>query len=78
MKKTVLFFILGLCQTIAVIAQVTVNGRVSDTSGLPIPGATVHEKGTQNGVITDVNGNYRIQVSGEQSILVFSFVGMET
>lgn len=44
MKKTVLFFILGLCQTIAVIAQVTVNGRVSDTSGLPIPGATVHEK----------------------------------
>lgn len=78
MKKRVLFLFLGLCLSIASFAQVQVSGNVTDTEGAPVPGVTVLEKGTQNGVITDVDGNYSIEVAGEESVLVFSFVGMET
>ena len=53
----------------------TVSGRVTDaTTGDPVPGATVLEKGTQNGVITDFDGYFTIS-PGENAILVFSFVG---
>ena len=52
-----------------------VSGKVIDaTTGEPIPGATVQEKGTQNGAITDLDGNYKIN-PGENAILVISFVG---
>jgi TonB-linked SusC/RagA family outer membrane protein len=78
MKKRVLFLFLGLCLSIASFAQVQVSGNVTDTEGAPVPGVTVLEKGTQNGVISDVDGNYSIEVAGEESVLVFSFVGMET
>ncbi|WP_044115072.1 SusC/RagA family TonB-linked outer membrane protein [Anaerophaga thermohalophila] len=78
MKKRVLFLLIGLCFSIASFAQVQVNGSVTDTQGEPVPGVTVLEQGTQNGVITNVDGNYNIEVTGEESVLVFSFVGMET
>jgi TonB-linked SusC/RagA family outer membrane protein len=78
MKKRVLFLIFGLCLSIASFAQVQVSGSVSDSQGEPIPGVTVLEKGTQNGVITDIDGNYNLTVPGAESVLVFSFVGMET
>ncbi|HYX08280.1 MAG TPA: carboxypeptidase-like regulatory domain-containing protein, partial [Bacteroidales bacterium] len=58
--------------------QNTVTGQVTDQNNEPIPGVTVLEKGTQNGVTTDLKGNYSINVAGEESVLVFSFVGMET
>ncbi|MDN5290326.1 MAG: TonB-dependent starch-binding outer membrane protein SusC [Anaerophaga sp.] len=78
MKKRVLFLFIGLCFSIASFAQVRVSGSVTDTQGEPVPGVTVLEQGTQNGVITDVDGNFNIEVAGEESVLVFSFVGMET
>ncbi len=78
MKKRVLFLIFGLCLSIASFAQVQVSGNVTDFQGEPIPGVTVLEKGTQNGVITDIDGNYNLSVPGAESVLVFSFVGMET
>jgi TonB-linked SusC/RagA family outer membrane protein len=78
MKKRVLFLFISLCFSIASFAQVRVSGNVTDTQGEPVPGVTVLEQGTQNGVITDVDGNYNIEVAGEESVLVFSFVGMET
>ena len=55
-------------------AQKTISGIVNDSDGLPLPGASVVEKGTSNGVTSDFDGNYSIDVS-EGSILVFSFVG---
>ncbi len=58
--------------------QTTVTGTVTDNSNEPIPGVTVLEKGTQNGVTTGLDGNYTIDVTGPESVLVFSFVGMET
>jgi hypothetical protein len=56
-----------------------VRGKVSDASGMSIPGATIQEKGTTNGINTDADGKYQIKVTNPQtSVLVFSFVGMET
>ena len=46
--------------------------------GDPIPGVTVLESGTQNGVITNIDGQYSISVKGATAVLQFSFVGMET
>jgi TonB-linked SusC/RagA family outer membrane protein len=53
-----------------------ISGRVTDKSGMPLPGVTVIEKGTSNGVVTDFGGNYTLSVS-EGAVLVFSFVGMQ-
>ncbi len=54
---------------------ITVTGQISDVSGVPLPGVNVLEKNTQKGTITDQNGNFSITVEGEQSVLVFSFIG---
>ncbi len=56
----------------------SVSGRVTDSSGDPIPGTTVLLKKTTNGIITDGSGNYVISNVPPDGILVFSFVGMKT
>ena len=54
-----------------------VKGKVSDANGAPIPGVTIVEKGTSNGVISDFDGMYEIRLQTEQgAVLVYSFVGM--
>ena len=59
-------------------ASVTVTGKVtSQTDGEPVIGASVMEKGTSNGTITDFDGNYSITVA-DKATLVFSYVGMTT
>lgn len=52
----------------------TVSGIVTDRSGMPIIGANVFEKGTSNGVITDMDGKYTISV-GDNAVLVISYIG---
>lgn len=54
-----------------------VTGRVVDDLGEPIIGVSVLEKGTSNGVITDMDGNYNISVSQDATI-VFSYIGYIT
>lgn len=54
---------------------VAVTGNITDENNDPLPGATVMEKGTTNGTITDVNGNYTLSVSSPEATLVISFVG---
>lgn len=53
---------------------VTVTGQITDEQGHPLPGATVLEKGTSNGTVSDVSGNYTLTVD-DQATLVFSFIG---
>jgi len=60
-----------------VMAQ-TVTGTVSDDAGVPLPGVNIVEKGTNNGVSSDFDGNYSITVSGGNAVLVFSSLGMRT
>ena len=62
-----------------VIDQTGVEGRVTDEDGEGLPGATVMVKGTTNGTITDVDGNFRLSVTGtEGAVLIISFVGYIT
>ncbi len=56
----------------------TVTGKVTNTSGEPLPGVTVVIKGSTSGTITDVNGSYSIGNVPDNEVLVFSFVGMKT
>jgi TonB-linked SusC/RagA family outer membrane protein len=55
-----------------------ISGKVTDTSGAPLPGVSVVIKGTNNGTITDIDGKYSMGNINEKSTLVFSFVGMKT
>ncbi len=56
------------------IVQTTVTGQVTDESGEGLPGVNVVLKGTTNGTVTDVDGNFRLNVA-EDATLVFSSVG---
>ncbi|MFA9390745.1 MAG: SusC/RagA family TonB-linked outer membrane protein [Prolixibacteraceae bacterium] len=56
----------------------TIKGKVSTTSNESLPGVTVVVKGTTNGTITDIDGNYILNDLPENSILIFSFVGFKT
>lgn len=56
------------------LAQLKLNGNVTDTYGYPLPGVNVIVKGTSNGTVTDFDGNYTITVS-ENTNLVFSYIG---
>ena len=58
-------------------AQQTISGSVTDESGLPLPGATVAVEGTSTGTTTDFDGNYSIEASDGQT-LVISYVGYST
>ena len=58
--------------------QNVVTGKVTDISGVPIPGVTVIVKGTSNGVITDMDGNYSLSDVTSSDVLQFSFVGMRS
>ncbi|MEM9329589.1 MAG: SusC/RagA family TonB-linked outer membrane protein [Bacteroidota bacterium] len=53
-----------------------VTGNVKDETGVSLPGATVLVKGTTNGVVTDIDGNYSISAPSDGT-LVFSFVGYD-
>ena len=54
-----------------------ITGKVTDTSGNPLPGVSVVVKGTTNGSITDSNGLYSLSNIPENAVLQFSFVGMK-
>ncbi|WP_234984722.1 MULTISPECIES: TonB-dependent receptor [unclassified Flavobacterium] len=53
----------------------TVWGVITDENGLPLPGASVLEEGTKNGMVTDFDGKYKITVESTQSVIIVSFVG---
>ncbi len=55
-----------------------INGKVTDESGMPIPGISVVVKGTQIGVTTDIDGNFSLSIPEDAKIVVFSFVGMKS
>lgn len=70
---TTVFFVFSV---IGAHAQSVVTGSVKDGSGEPIIGATIMEKGTSNGGVTDLDGNFSIKV-GDHATLVVSYVGYE-
>ena len=55
--------------------QRVVKGRILDSNGEPLVGATVTEKGTENRAVTDANGNYSLTVTSAKPVLQFSYIG---
>lgn len=76
-KKSGFFCLAFLLLSNLIIAQGVVNGKVSDSEGLPIPGVNILEKGTSNGAVTDFDGNYSLSVNNNAT-LVFSYIGYST
>lgn len=70
-------FLLFWTLTLSAAAQNSnaISGRVVDDSGAPLPGVNVVIKGTTTGTSTDADGEYSLNVSGNDAVLVFSFVG---
>ncbi len=65
--------------TTAIVQQeIPITGTVTSTNGDILPGVNVLLKGTSVGTMTDFDGNYEINVPGEQAVLVFSYLGYET
>ena len=74
--KKILFVLTCLFCSVAMMASIKVTGTViSAEDGLPVIGASVLEKGTSNGTITDFDGIYELTVS-DNAVLVFSYVGL--
>ncbi len=80
MKKIIKTFVLVVFvfSTVYAQAQLRVSGTVKDNTGDFLPGVSIVVKGTTQGTVTDIDGKYSLNVPGSQSVLVFSFVGMET
>jgi TonB-linked SusC/RagA family outer membrane protein len=75
MTKLILFLFLIL-MVIPGFAQekISITGKVTDNTGFGLPGVSILEKGTTNGTVTDIDGNFTVQAASK-SILVFSFMG---
>ncbi len=73
------YLLLAVFMTFTIVVnaqQKTVQGTVTDDTGAPLPGVTVVVKGTTQGTITDVDGNYLLNVPADANTLVFSYIGM--
>ncbi|WP_037324861.1 SusC/RagA family TonB-linked outer membrane protein [Salinimicrobium terrae] len=82
LSSKISLFLLGLFLFIGggVWAQdgIIVNGVVVDSdTHEPLPGVNIIEKGTINGTMTDLDGEFTIEVSGPDAVLVFTYVGFE-
>jgi TonB-dependent starch-binding outer membrane protein SusC len=55
--------------------ELNVSGKVTDDAGQPIPGASILEKGTTNGTVTDAQGHFALNVSSANATLSVSFIG---
>ena len=76
-KNCVLIALLA-CMSLSAYAQQDVRkvtGKVLDEEAMPLAGAAVVEKGTKNGVIADLDGNFSITTTSNSPVLIFSFFG---
>jgi TonB-linked SusC/RagA family outer membrane protein len=77
-KRTMLalFFFLSV-SFVALSQEIRVTGTVTDTNGDPLPGVNIVVQGTTRGTITNVDGNYSIEVPGDAT-LEFNFIGFQS
>ncbi len=76
LKFLIFIFLIGAITTSW--AQQTISGTVTDIEGIPLPGASIIEKGTSNGAVSDFNGQYTIAAVSSTPTLVVSYLGFET
>ena len=58
------------CSLIYAQNKVTVSGTIVDETGSPVVGATIMEKGTANGTVTDIDGNFRVHLSQSLTLVI--------
>ena len=75
--KLLLTLLVLLMSTNAFAQRLTATGKVTDAAGLEVIGASVLEKGTANGVVTNLDGEFSLSV-GQNATLVISFIGYKT
>lgn len=63
--------------TMAQAGNITIKGKIVDEKNEPLPGATIQQKGTSNGVITDVDGNFSISAASDATLTI-SFIGFRS
>jgi len=78
MKKFSLFIVAFLTMVSTVIAQRTITGVVTDAEGLALIGANITAKGTSVGTITDIDGNFSLEVPDGTTAIVVSYTGYTT
>ena len=79
MRKLLLIACLIMLQGLLYAQERTISGQVVDDNGESLPGVNVVLKGSTQGTITDLDGNYKVPLNGDDdAILVFSFIGMQT
>ena len=77
MKKKFIFLISLFFVNLGIMfAQIPVSGNVIDETGEPVIGATILIRGTSQGTVTDIDGNFLLSVPNDEAILVVSYVGM--
>ncbi|MDX6188179.1 SusC/RagA family TonB-linked outer membrane protein [Flavobacterium sp. Fl-318] len=77
MKKIFLIFMMAFTAQVSLAQVKSVKGVITDSDGLPLPGASVTVQGSQKGATTDFDGLYAIEVQKGQTLL-FTYVGLET
>ncbi len=75
MKKLLLMVILVLSGVSALLAQRTIQGKITDEKGQPVIGANILAKGTTTGTVTDFDGRYTLNVPKGVSAIVVSYTG---
>ena len=77
-RHIALFMIFNLFTGTVLMAQINISGKVVDQNENPLVGVNVVIKGTYRGEITDSNGSFRFTVPGEDTWLIFSYIGFQT
>lgn len=79
MKRVLISILCSVCAVVAAFAQTTVTGVVYEPSGEVAIGATVYEKGhPTDGLATDIDGRFTLNVTSPTATIVVSYVGMQT
>ncbi len=71
-------FLLFLISDLANAQTRSINGKVLDETNQPLPGVSISIKGTNTGTVTDISGNYTLNINNADAILVFSYIGYVT
>ncbi|UWY27522.1 TonB-dependent receptor [Flavobacterium sp. TR2] len=78
-KYFVFFFFLNFLLCSSIYAQTTtIEGKITDATGMSLPGVNINEKGTKNGTSTDFEGSFKINVSNSKAVLIISYLGFQT
>jgi iron complex outermembrane receptor protein len=77
MRQRLLFIMVALWTSLHLMAQTAITGNVKDVSGEPIIGASVMVAGTNNGCVTDLDGNFSLKVDKGKELTI-SYVGFKS